>query len=722
MGKSKILSVILLILSAFTAAASEPQTTEAEYRTESYDNFDAVLRASPKLATSYRRDLKTSTGHTSFITLTNISDTTITSWRVRFILDEGQSLASVAGAQVAQIDGQEIEVENTQWNAQIRPGQNVSFGYEVRNPGCSSSKQTAVNSTGYQSLLSSPGVSFNLAASYAIDNQWTTGYQVTVTLKNNSLAPSGSWQSTFNLPVGQTITSFWNGVYSQSGTAITVNNPTWIGGGVIAAGGSTTYGMVISRPVNGQVALLNLKAVADGTVQPIPPQAPVLNTVMVDPQNPSNYTVSWSDVSGATSYTLQQDISNTFSNPKVVAQGYLHSQNFVSQPNGTYYYRVLAANSAGSSAWSNVQKIVINVPPVVLAAPVLQSINNPSGSNVFQLNWSAVNKAQGYTVQQSTTSTFSNPSTVYSGANTTAPISVAAVGKYYYRVSAYAGTSKGPQSNVVNTTVSKVPSQAPIIDAYWESWNSKDSVSAIVNMHVDVINISFGNFISLPTPHTFQVAGVQCDQATLNSLVSQAHALGKKVKISIGGASYPISPQLKTLEDAQGMAQAINIYIQNNNLDGVDIDIEDQTPANLQVALFQYLRQLMPNALITYAPETPASTAQPFASVIQGAYQYMSYLSIQAYNNYKGYRYQDDVAALMKSFGVPASKINVGLMPGNDDTGVFTSLAAVTQAAQYIVQAGLKGIMFWDLNRDYENVTGLGPSAATNAAWSVFHP
>ncbi len=60
-------------------------------------------------------------------------------------------------------------------------------------------------------------------------------------------------------------------------------------------------------------------------------------------------------------------------------------------------------------------------------------------------------------------------------------------------------------------------------------------------------------------------------------------------------------------------------------------------------------------------------------------------------------------------------------MPGLDDVGVTTTLADITTAAQFAKQNGLNGVMFWDLNRDLENLTGLGASAATNTAWNVFH-
>jgi GH18 family chitinase len=136
--------------------------------------------------------------------------------------------------------------------------------------------------------------------------------------------------------------------------------------------------------------------------------------------------------------------------------------------------------------------------------------------------------------------------------------------------------------------------------------------------------------------------------------------------------------------------------------------------------LLKNTRLLLPNKLISYTPKSPASTTYPYDEVITGGYQYIDYLSIMAYDYAPGYRYQDDVQALI-AMGVPASKIVVGLMPGMDDVGVMTSLADITTAAQFIKANNLKGIMFWDLNRDLDNVTGLGASQATNTAWNVFN-
>jgi len=359
-------------------------------------------------------------------------------------------------------------------------------------------------------------------------------------------------------------------------------------------------------------------------------------------------------------------------------------------------------------------------PPPSLTAPVLQPVNN-GGSYQFQLQWNAIQNAQGYKLQQSTCSDFSTAQTIYSGTSTTYTATVTSTGIYYYRVMAYSGTIFGPVSNTVTVNVTQTPPVSKaVIEAYWESWNSQDSLDAIVNMKVDVIDISFINFTTTGN-HTYIVSGLDCNQTTLTQFITKAHNAGKKVKVSVGGATYGLSGQLLTVQDAQGMAQAIATFVQQNNLDGVDFDIEDYPAANLQIALLQNTRQLLGNnALISYTPKTPASTTLPYSTVIQGAYQYLNTISMMAYDAYTGYNYQTDVQALL-NMGVPASKIVVGLMPGKDDIGKMTSLADITAAGQFVLQKGLGGLMFWDLDRDYENITGLGASAATNTAWGVFH-
>ncbi len=63
------------------------------------------------------------------------------------------------------------------------------------------------------------------------------------------------------------------------------------------------------------------------------------------------FTVGWTSASGATSYTLEQSTSATFSSPTTVYAGASTSYSQTGLGSGTYYFRVRAANSCGSSGW-----------------------------------------------------------------------------------------------------------------------------------------------------------------------------------------------------------------------------------------------------------------------------------------------------------------------------------------------------------------------------------
>jgi PKD repeat protein len=98
-----------------------------------------------------------------------------------------------------------------------------------------------------------------------------------------------------------------------------------------------------------------------------PPSTPTLS----DPgttDSDGSYTVSWSSVSGATSYTLEEDTSGSFGSPTVVYSGSGTSKYLTGRSDGTYYYRVKACNACGCSGWSNVEDIEVipsgNIPPV----------------------------------------------------------------------------------------------------------------------------------------------------------------------------------------------------------------------------------------------------------------------------------------------------------------------------------------------------------------------
>jgi hypothetical protein len=125
---------------------------------------------------------------------------------------------------------------------------------------------------------------------------------------------------------------------------------------------------------------------------------------------------------------------------------------------GTYYYRVEAMDGPLTSAFSNTQSTTVSSP--TLPAPVLNAISNPSGASSYSVSWTSVPSATQYTLQEATTSSFSNPQTLFAGAATSFQVSGKAAGTYYYRVEAIDGPLTSAFSNTQSTTVSS-PSNLP---------------------------------------------------------------------------------------------------------------------------------------------------------------------------------------------------------------------------------------------------------------------
>ena len=92
-----------------------------------------------------------------------------------------------------------------------------------------------------------------------------------------------------------------------------------------------------------------------------PPSAPTLSDPGTTLLSPAAYMVSWSAVSGATSYVLQEAASSDFTSglqeyPLTdISKDFSHTVSTTT----IYYYRVAAVNDYGQSGWSNVEDIDI---------------------------------------------------------------------------------------------------------------------------------------------------------------------------------------------------------------------------------------------------------------------------------------------------------------------------------------------------------------------------
>jgi cellulase/cellobiase CelA1 len=110
--------------------------------------------------------------------------------------------------------------------------------------------QTAANATSnniYATTASSIGNAFllvnaattgggtGIVASYAISNEWSTGYCANVTVKNNGNA-TATWSG--SMKVQGKISQMWNAVWSQTADTVTFSGPAWQN--TLSAGASYT--------------------------------------------------------------------------------------------------------------------------------------------------------------------------------------------------------------------------------------------------------------------------------------------------------------------------------------------------------------------------------------------------------------------------------------------------------------------------------------------------
>lgn len=211
---------------------------------------------------------------------------------------------------------------------------------------------------------------------------------------------SGSSWSVDNIAVKGTLPYSW----------LTINSPT---SGTVATSGSNT----ISYTCNAAGLVLgtynaNLTIASDDPDEPskvlpvefvvanggTPPVAPTLAA----PADASTLFIlkpvfDWSDVSGATSYTIQVDNNSDFSSPEITnsptASTYTPGADMST---GTYYWKVLATNSFGSSSYSSVWNVIL----APLTAPI-NVVTSVSGSDLT-VSWDTVAGSTSYDIYSST--------------------------------------------------------------------------------------------------------------------------------------------------------------------------------------------------------------------------------------------------------------------------------------------------------------------------------
>ncbi len=240
------------------------------------------------------------------------------------------------------------------------------------------------------------------------------------------------------------------------------------------------------------------------TTVTIPP-APVATSASSIAQ--TSFTANWNSSVGATKYYLDVSTSNTFTslvtgwNNKDV--GNVQTYSIATNINAgiTYYYRVRAYNSNGTSGSSNVISII-----TVPADPTAAAASNIS-SATFTANWNSSTGATEYLLSVATDALFANAVAGWTDVNvgnvTTYNVNtnINSSTNYYYRVKAknINGVS-GYSGNIILLTApaASVATAATTVtnSSFSANWNS---VSGATGYYLDVStnsNFTAGNFIT----------------------------------------------------------------------------------------------------------------------------------------------------------------------------------------------------------------------------------
>jgi fibronectin type 3 domain-containing protein len=275
---------------------------------------------------------------------------------------------------------------------------------------------------------------------------------------------SGAFTHSVTANVGDTITYQWSSTNGASysfydtitpGGADGCGNTNGTMGFTPAAGGSAgpyaliqcqlgyTYTMTYTVTASGGAQATDTITISLSQTVPPPP------TGLTAMAGNAQVSLSWNASSGATSYNVYRGTSAGGESPTPIATGIVATAytNTGLANDMTYYYKVAAVNSAGTSAKSNEASATPQAgglpPPTGLTA-------TPYSGSVFLL-WNAVSGATSYNVYRGTSPGGENPTPIATGmayfSTYYSDYSVSNGTTYYYKVAAVSGSGTSPLSN-----------------------------------------------------------------------------------------------------------------------------------------------------------------------------------------------------------------------------------------------------------------------------------
>ncbi len=309
----------------------------------------------------------------------------------------------------------------------------------------------------------------------------------------------------------------------------------------------------------------------------------------------------------------------------------------------------------------------------------------------------------------------------------------------------------------------------PALIGYWHNWNDVNAPYIPldnIDSRYRIIDVAFA-VPQAGTDYQMEFIPDQVSPATLIGQIQTLQGQGKKVLISIGGATAPVSLDNATERDS--FVSSMNNILATYGFDGMDIDLEGSSvsvsggtisaPADAKIVnLIDAVKLIMSDyyaahakrMILTMAPETAfvqggmsayGGIWGAYLPVIHALRDSIEILHVQLYNSGSMYGIDgniysqgtsDFIAAMTEAviqgfntpggpfMGLPPEKIAVGLpaCPGAAGGG-FADTATVRAAVNYLTGNGpqpgtyvlsqpggypdLRGMMTWSVNWDAVN-------------------
>ena len=183
-----------------------------------------------------------------------------------------------------------------------------------------------------------------------------------------------------------------------------------------------------------------------------------------------SFAVSWTSVSWATSYELQEQINGGAW--AGVYTGTALSWGAIGRSGPSYGYRIRACRNTSCSGWSATATVGVQQPPATTTGISLAG-QSPNGN--YSLSWAAIAGATTYKLEESING--AGWTTVQNTASMSAAYLGRAAGTYAYRVSGCNPAGCGPLSAVASTQAYYAPGTAPGISVPAQSLGGGYTVS-----------------------------------------------------------------------------------------------------------------------------------------------------------------------------------------------------------------------------------------------------